>query len=784
MKHVTRLLLLVGALIVLPVVVWTAWAYWTADGTGTASATVGSLTAPTSVVGTVTPGNADVAVTWTGMTTPSGGAVDGYYVERYLGSVPSPACASSPTSLLPSAPTSCSDLDVPDGAYTYKVTAVFSSWTATSAASSLVTVNTALHFTVTAPASATVGASFTVTVVAKDALNATVTGYRGTIAFTSSDPGSPVLPANYTFTAGDNGTHTFTNGASLRTAPSQTITTTDTVTPTIVGTSTAITVNPGAANKLAVTQQTTGGSGGVAWATQPKVTVQDTYGNTVTSSAASVTLAITAGTGTSGAVLTCTTNPRTATVGVAIFAGCKINKSGTGYTLNATATGLTSTVSAAFDIVPDVPTKVVYTVSPTTRVAGTTFSPAILATIQDAVGNTVTSSTATVNIAIGTNPGGGTLSGTLSDAAVAGVATFDDLSIDKVGTGLHAHQLEHRTDQRDECGVQHHRRCRVEARVHLQTTGGTGGVVWTTQPRVNIQDAFGNTITTSTASVTLAITPGTGTSGAALTCTANPKAAVAGVDTFAGCKIDKAGTGYTLTATSTGLTSAISTSFDVAVGPATKVVYTQAPVTTQAGSIITPAVVATIQDVGGNTVTSSSATVSIAIGTNPGGGTLSGTVSEPAVAGVTTFEDLAINKVGTGYTLITSSTGLTSATSAVFNITVGPAAKLAVTTQTAGGTGGVAWTVQPKVTIQDAFGNTITTSTAAVTAAITSGTGTSGAALTCTVNPRTAVAGIATFAGCKIDKAGTGYTLTMTASRAHDRDHLDASTSPSGPPRR
>ena len=61
--------------------------------------------------------------------------------------------------------------------------------------------------------------------------------------------------------------------------------------------------------------------------------------------------------------------------------------------------------------------------------------------------------------------------------------------------------------------------------------------------------------------MTLAITPATGTSGAVLTCTANPKAAAAGIATFAGCKIDRAGTGYTLTATSAGLTSATSSAF-------------------------------------------------------------------------------------------------------------------------------------------------------------------------------------------------------------------------------
>jgi hypothetical protein len=262
----------------------------------------------------------------------------------------------------------------------------------------------------------------------------------------------------------------------------------------------------------------------------------------------------------------------------------------------------------------------------------------------------------------------------------------------------------------------------------------------------------------------LAITPATGTAGAVLTCTANPKAAAAGIATFAGCKIDKTGAGYTLTATAAGLTSATSSAFDVVVGPATKVVYTQQPTAVVAGSLISPAVVVTVQDAGSNTVTTSSATVAIAIGTNPGAGTLSGTVSLAATNGVATFSDLSINKTGNGYTLVASSTGLTSATSSTFNVTVGAAAKVAFTQQPNGGTGGVAWTTQPKVTIQDALGNTVTTSTASVTLAITPATGTAGAVLTCTANPKAAAAGIATFAGCKIDKTGTGYTLTATAA--------------------
>src|SRR2546421_611274 len=46
-------------------------------------------------------------------------------------------------------------------------------------------------------------------------------------------------------------------------------------------------------------------------------------------------------------------------------------------------------------------------------------------------GNTVTTATTSITLAIGTNPASGTLAGTTTVAAVSGVATFSDLSIDK-----------------------------------------------------------------------------------------------------------------------------------------------------------------------------------------------------------------------------------------------------------------------------------------------------------------------------------------------------------------
>src|SRR5439155_12608826 len=61
----------------------------------------------------------------------------------------------------------------------------------------------------------------------------------------------------------------------------------------------------------------------------------------------------------------------------------------------------------------------------------------------------------------------------------------------------------------------------------------------------------------------LSITTGTGAAGAALTCTTNPRAAVSGMDSFAGCRINLAGAGYRLRATASGLTAADSLPFTI-----------------------------------------------------------------------------------------------------------------------------------------------------------------------------------------------------------------------------
>src|SRR5207237_1144191 len=108
----------------------------------------------------------------------------------------------------------------------------------------------------------------------------------------------------------------------------------------------------------------------------------------------------------------------------------------------------------------------------------------------------------------------------------------------------------------------------------------------------------------------------------------------------------------------------------------------------------------------------------VAIGTNPGGGTLSGTTTVAAVSGVATFSNLSIDKVGTGYTLTAASAPLTSATSAGFNISAAAASKLAFTTQPTSATAGANIAPSVQVTVHDTFRTSPTRRSSDLTVAI------------------------------------------------------------------
>ena len=112
------------------------------------------------------------------------------------------------------------------------------------------------------PSVTTAGVANSITITARDAQGNVATGYTGTIHFTTSDPRG-VVPADYQFTTGDHGIHTFSL-VDLKTPGTQSIAVTDTTLPSVKGTQSNITVNPSPtslATHLSITMPPTLNSG-------------------------------------------------------------------------------------------------------------------------------------------------------------------------------------------------------------------------------------------------------------------------------------------------------------------------------------------------------------------------------------------------------------------------------------------------------------------------------------------------------------------------------------------
>jgi hypothetical protein len=158
-----------------------ASAFYTANGSGASPFTLGKLVVPT--ISTATPAaGGTVALTWASAEGPSGVT---YSVTRN-GGAPGGNC---PTAAEPDeAITTCTDEGLAPGTYTYKVTATYHTWTATSEAGvAKVTVGPADHFVLAVASTApSAGAGDNLTITAKDAAGSTVTTYAGEHALTFS----------------------------------------------------------------------------------------------------------------------------------------------------------------------------------------------------------------------------------------------------------------------------------------------------------------------------------------------------------------------------------------------------------------------------------------------------------------------------------------------------------------------------------------------------------------------------------------------------------------------
>src|SRR3989442_1283668 len=253
---------------------------------------------------------------------------------------------------------------------------------------------------------------------------------------------------------------------------------------------------------------------------------------------------------------------------------------------------------------PTVPTQLAFNVEPTTTTAGHQVTPAVQVTALDARGRPVPGFTqnVTVTLTAGTGTSGATLTGTTTVAAANGVATFYTLSLDKSSTGYMLTATASGLSAATSAPFDINPGPATHLVFTVQPANATAGATFTPAVQASAQDASGNTVPSFTGQVTVALggtNPFCNDTAATETFTLSLRDALP-----ISLSLDKSGTGYTLTATASGLSAATSAPFDVTPGAATHLVFTGQPANTGAGATLTPAGQGAAQDAAGNTVPS------------------------------------------------------------------------------------------------------------------------------------------------------------------------------------
>jgi hypothetical protein len=166
-----------------------------------------------------------------------------------------------------------------------------------------------------------------------------------------------------------------------------------------------------------------------------RVAVVDGQGSTITGFTGTVYLTIAPNTNPNGATLAGRTGVN-ADAGVATFSDLSITRAGSGYRLEATADGFAGFTSGSFAINADIAHHPRFIVQPRSTAVNQPISPAVRVAVEDIHDNVATSFTGIVYIEILNNPSGGQLEPSGDKrAAAAGIATFDNLRIDRAGDG-------------------------------------------------------------------------------------------------------------------------------------------------------------------------------------------------------------------------------------------------------------------------------------------------------------------------------------------------------------
>ena len=381
-----------------------------------------------------------------------------------------------------------------------------------------------------------------------------------------------------------------------------------------------------------------------------EVAIQDPSGNTVTSSTAAVTIAL-APSPSSGPPVTLLGDLQVNAVnGVATFDGLQINTARQGLAIIATSSGLPTATSAAFQIVPGAATKIGFITQPSTVAAGAPFL--IQVAVQDQYDNVVTSATGGATLALATNPGNATLSGTTTAAFAFGIAAFADISLDKAANGYTISATSGSFDAITSAAVTVNPGAPVKlAFLPIGATYQSAALIGSPL-RVRILDAHDNVVVTAVNSVTLSIgaNPASGTLSAVGGAAGLTKTPFNGEVDFTGASIDKVGSGYTLVASAASLTSATSSAFNITPGMPTKLVWVDKPATSANAGVIIPEFRIALHDAAGNLVNDQAGYfVHLNVLSGPTGGKLVGFggQSKAPVDGIATFNTIRFSRAGT-----------------------------------------------------------------------------------------------------------------------------------------
>ncbi len=518
--------------------------------------------------------------------------------------------------------------------------------------------------------------------------------------------------------------------------------------------SVTMTVTPRPPSRLGFVVQPSNAMAGMAITPAIRVALQDQVGNTVPSATGTITLAFASNPG--GATLTGALSVQ-AVQGVATFPDVRVNRAGQGYTLRATAQGFAEAISSSFIVSAGLPASLGVVVEPAGgSAAGTVFGQQPILQLRDAQGNDARQPGVTVTAALVSGPG--ILTGTTSAVTGSdGRAVFTSLAIvGSVGT----YSLQFTSPGLTSTSSSPFS---LDAGLATQLTFTTAppGTAVNGQPLgttvvVLLRDGTGNPVAQAGTLVTAAIQSGTGTLGGTVVAATGST----GAASFPGLVITGIVGNVTLQFSAAGVTPAISNTIALQPGSATQLTFMTAPPGTATnGVVLSPATVVQLRDVSGN-VTATSGISIIASIVSGAGGVLSGTLVVPTAAnGTATFSTLRMTGLVGQYTLRFSGAGLSPATANPLTLNPGAATALAVLVHPPATTAsGQALSPQPAVRIIDQSGNTVTSSSLTVTAALASGPGTLGGTLTAT-----AVNGVASFPNLVLTGQAGSYTIDFSS---------------------